>query len=88
MNDFVLKQVERKEEAEEVPDDVIVNNKDEELSSEGDSEDDSAEDSDADEISSNDTDIENTDSVLHWCVMVIWSSDKCFLKFNENFMLA
>ena len=65
MNDFVLKQVEIKEEAEEVPDDVIVNNKDEELSSEGDSEDDSAEDSDADEIPSNDTDTENTDSVLH-----------------------
>ena len=55
-----MKQIEIKEEAEEVPDDNVVNeNTEESLSSEEDSEDDSSEESDGNEDTSNIADIEN-----------------------------
>ena len=60
MSDFVMKQIEIKEEAEEVPDDNVVNeNTEESLSSEEDSEDDSSEESDGNEDTSNKEDIPN-----------------------------
>ena len=60
MSDFVMKQIEIKEEAEEVPDDNVVNeNTEESLSSEEDSEDDSSEESDGNDDNSIKADIDN-----------------------------
>lgn len=60
MSDFVMKQIESKEEAEEVPDDNVVNeNTEHSLSSEEDSEDDSSEESDGNDDNSIKADIDN-----------------------------
>ena len=61
LNDFVLKQVEIKEEPEEVPDDEIVyENTEEILSGEGNSEDESSEESDDNDDTTLKVDTQNT----------------------------
>ena len=61
LNDFVLKQVEIKEEPVEVPDDEIVNeNAEEVLSGEGNSEDESSEESDDNDDTTLKVDTQNT----------------------------